>query len=114
MKKTTGIAGKLFNTIGRNGINVIACAQGASQINISFVIEKKSLRKALGVIHDSFFLSENQVLNLFLAGVGNVGGSLLKQICKQQDKLLREKRLRLNVVGIASSKKRCLMPTALT
>lgn len=105
MKKTTGIAGKLFNTIGRNGINVIACAQGASQINISFVIEKKSLRKALGVIHDSFFLSENQVLNLFLAGVGNVGGSLLKQICKQQDKLLREKRLRLNVVGIASSKK---------
>ena len=70
MKHTTGLAGKLFNTMGRNGINVIACAQGASETNISFVIEKKSLRKALNVIHDSFFLSETQVLNIFLAGVG--------------------------------------------
>ena len=105
MKHTTGLAGKLFNTVGRNGINVIACAQGASETNISFVIEKKSLRKALNVIHDSFFLSESQVLNLFLVGVGNVGGSLLSQISKQQEKLLQDKNLRLNVVGIASSRR---------
>lgn len=105
MKHTTGLAGKLFNTMGRNGINVIACAQGASETNISFVIEKKSLRKALNVIHDSFFLSETQVLNIFLAGVGNVGGILLKQIAKQQDKLVKEKNLRINVVGVATSKR---------
>lgn len=105
MKHTTGLAGKLFNTVGRNGINVIACAQGASETNISFVIERKSLRKALNVIHDSFFLSDCQVLNLFLVGVGNVGRSLLSQISKQQEKLLREKNLRINVVGIASSKR---------
>jgi len=105
MKHTTGLAGKLFNTVGRNGINVIACAQGASETNISFVIEKKSLRKALNVIHDSFFLSESQVLNVFLVGIGNVGSSLLSQISKQQEKLQKEKNLRLNVVGIASSKR---------
>lgn len=105
MKHTTGLAGKLFNTVGRNGINVIACAQGASETNISFVIEKKSLRKALNVIHDSFFLSECQVLNLFLIGIGNVGRSLIKQIEAQQEKLIREKNLRINVVGIASSKR---------
>lgn len=105
MKHTTGLAGKLFNTVGRNGINVIACAQGASETNISFVIEKRSLRKALNVIHDSFFLSESQVLNVFLTGIGNVGSSLLSQISKQQERLLKEKNLRLNVVGIASSKR---------
>ena len=105
MKHTTGIAGKLFNTMGRNGINVIACAQGASETNISFVIDKKSLRKALNVIHDSFFLSESQVLNVFIAGVGNVGSSLLSQIRKQQENLQQEKNLKLNVVGISSSKK---------
>lgn len=105
MKHTTGLAGKLFNTVGRNGINVIACAQGASETNISFVIEKKSLRKALNVIHDSFFLSDTQVLNVFIVGIGNVGNSLLSQIRKQQESLLKEKNLRLNVVGVASSKK---------
>ena len=105
MKHTTGLAGKLFNTVGRNGINVIACAQGASETNISFVIEKSSLRKALNVIHDSFFLSESQVLNVFLVGIGNVGSRLLAQISKQQEKLLQDKNLRLNVVGIASSKR---------
>lgn len=105
MKHTTGIAGKLFNTLGRNGINVIACAQGASETNISFVIAKDSLRKALNVIHDSFFLSDSQVLNVFITGVGNVGRSLLSQIRKQQDNLLRDKNLRVNIVGIASSKR---------
>ena len=102
MKHTPGIAGKLFGTLGRSGISVIACAQGASETNISFVINQNFLRKALNVIHDSFFLSEYQVLNLFVCGVGTVGGSLLEQIHQQQEKLMRELRLKLNVVGIAS------------
>jgi len=105
MKRTPGIAGKLFGTLGRNGINVVACAQGASETNISFVTDRKSLRKALNVIHDSFFLSEYQVLNIFVVGVGTVGGSLLNQIKKQQEKLKMQNGLKLNVVGIASSKK---------
>jgi bifunctional aspartokinase / homoserine dehydrogenase 1 len=105
MKRTPGIAGKLFGTLGKNGINVVACAQGASETNISFVTDRKSLRKALNVIHDSFFLSEYQVLNIFLVGVGTVGSSLLEQIKKQQSKLMSQNGLKLNVVGIASSKK---------
>ena len=102
MKHTPGIAGKLFGTLGRSGISVIACAQGASETNISFVINQNYLRKALNVIHDSFFLSEYQVLNIFICGVGTVGGSLIEQIHQQQEKLKRELRLKLNVVGIAS------------
>ena len=102
MKHTPGIAGKLFGTLGRNGINVIACAQGASETNISFVVDATWLRKTLNVIHDSFFLSEYQVLNLFICGVGTVGGSLIEQIRQQREKLMIERGLKLNVVGIAS------------
>lgn len=105
MKHSTGIAGKLFNTLGRNGINVIACAQGASETNISFVIDLKNLRKALNVIHDSFFLSETQVLNLFIVGIGTVGRHLLQQIRQQQENLLKNKALSLKVVGISNSRK---------
>lgn len=100
MKHTPGIAGKLFGTLGRNGINVIACAQGASETNISFVIDSRSLRKALNVIHDSFFLSEYQVLNLFICGIGTVGGSLIEQIRSQRERLMAENGLKLHVVGI--------------
>lgn len=102
MKHTPGIAGKLFGTLGRNGINVIACAQGASETNISFVVEGDSLRKTLNVIHDSFFLSEYQVLNLFICGIGTVGHSLIEQINSQQEKLKQERGLNLKVVGIAN------------
>ena len=105
MKHTPGIAGKLFGTLGRSGISVIACAQGASETNISFVVEGRSLRKALNVIHDSFFLSEYKELNLFICGIGTVGGMLIEQIASQQEELKRTHRLKLNVVGIASSRK---------
>ena len=105
MKHTPGIAGKLFGTLGRNGINVIACAQGASETNISFVVDGKSLYKALNVIHDSFFLSEYQVLNLFICGVGTVGSSLIEQIHGQQERLKSERGLYLKVVGIANGHK---------
>jgi aspartokinase/homoserine dehydrogenase 1 len=105
MKHTPGVAGRLFNTLGRNGINVIACSQGASETNISFVISLDSLRKALNVIHDSYFLSEYQVLNVFVAGVGLVGSNLLDQIAMQQKKLAEENSLKINVVGIANSRR---------
>ena len=105
MKHTPGIAGKLFGTLGRSGVSVIACAQGASETNISFVVDGKSLRKSLNVLHDSFFLSEYKVLNLFICGIGTVGGKLLEQIKSQYEELKERSRLKLNVVGIASSKK---------
>ena len=105
MKRTPGIAGRLFGTLGRSGISVIACAQGASETNISFVIKKKYLRKALNSIHDSFFLSEYQVLNIYLAGIGTVGKSLLEQIRQQQPQLMTQNSLKIRVVGIANSKR---------
>ena len=105
MKHTPGIAGKLFGTLGRSGISVIACAQGASETNISFVVDGKYLRKSLNVLHDSFFLSEYKVLNLFICGIGTVGGNLIEQIRSQYETLKETRQLKLNVVGIASSKK---------
>ena len=104
MKRTPGIAGKLFGSLGRAGISVIACAQGASETNISFVIKLKYLKKALNTLHDSFFLSEYKVMNLFIAGVGTVGGNLLEQIRIQQPKLMQQNGLKINVVGVANSK----------
>ena len=104
MRHNAGIIGKLFQTLGRNGINVIACAQGGQETNISFVIKADLLRKTLNVIHDSFFLSEYKVLNLFICGVGTVGGSLIEQIVSQQETLKKEHGLKLNIVGIANSR----------
>ncbi len=101
MKQNPGTSGKLYSVLGRGGVNVIASAQGATEINISFVVEKRLLRKSLNLIHDAFFLSEYQVLNLFVCGVGTVGGSLLEQIRLQREKLMQERGLKLNVVGIA-------------
>ena len=105
MKHTPGIAGKLFGTLGRSGISVIACAQGASETNISFVVDARLLRKSLNVLHDSFFLSEYKVLNLFICGIGTVGGNLIEQINSQYKQLKETRQLKLKVVGIASSKK---------
>ncbi len=105
MKHTPGIAGKLFGALGRSGISVIACAQGASETNISFVVDGRFLRKSLNVIHDSFFLSEYMEINLFICGIGTVGGMLIEQIAAQKEELMRTHRLKLNVVGIASSHK---------
>ena len=104
MKNMPGIAGKLFGTLGKNGISVIAFAQGAKETNISFVVPAQQLSKTMNVLHDSFFLSENKVLNLFICGVGTVGAQLIEQIKQQRDTLLREQHLLLNVVGIANSR----------
>ncbi len=108
MKGTPGIAGKLFGTLGSAGISVIACAQGASETNISFVIKHESLRKALNSIHDSFFLSEYKMLNLFLVGIGTVGSHLIEQIQLQQPKLIKNNGLKINIIGISNSKRMLL------
>lgn len=105
MKSNAGIAGKLFSVLGRNGISIIACAQGTEERNISFVVDKKHLRKSLNVIHDSFFLSVYQELNVFICGIGTVGGDLIEQIASQKEKLMKENNLKINVVGIARSRK---------
>ena len=105
MKHVPGVAGKFFEALGRNGISIMALAQGASETNISCVIAKDNLRKALNVIHDSFFLSPYQDLNLFIVGTGTVGSKLLTQIKQQQETLKEQNKLRMNIVGIANGRK---------
>lgn len=105
MKHVPGIAGKFFGALGRNGISVIALAQGAGETNISCVIARSDLKKSLNVIHDSFFLSPYQELNLFVIGTGTVGGKLLDQIRQQQGTLKEQNKLRINIVGIANGRK---------
>jgi len=110
MKNTPGISANLFTSLGRNGISVIATAQGSSELNISIVIKQDSLHKALNVIHEGFFLSHYRDLHLYLVGTGTVGGNLLKQIMNQQDILLRDHHLKINVVGICRSRLMLLVP----
>jgi len=105
MKHSAGIAGKLFHTIGKNGINVVAIAQGASEQNISWVVKNSDLRKTLNVVHEAFFLSPYVELNIFLVGIGTVGRDLLSQISRQQDKLKKDHRLKLKLAGVANSRK---------
>lgn len=105
MKNTPGISATLFKSLGRNGINVVATAQGSSELNISVVIRNESLIKALNVIHDGFFLSKYRELHLFVAGSGFVGSSLLQQLQKQQNMLFEEYKLKINLTGITNSRK---------
>ena len=105
MKNTPGISATLFRSLGTNGINVIATAQGSSELNISVVIKNESLKKALNVIHDGFFLSTYKEMNLFVAGTGLVGSSLLKQLSKQHDMLFSDHSLKINLLGITNSRK---------
>lgn len=105
MRYQPGIAGHLFQALGKNGINIVAIAQGSSELNISVVINREDENKALNALHESFFLSDVKTLHLFIVGVGLIGGTLLKQI-EQQNPYLREKRgLEIKVVGLANSKK---------
>ncbi len=105
MKNHTGISGKMFGTLGRNGVNIRAISQGSSERNITAVISLQDVKKAINVLHEEFFETVYKEVNLFIAGVGNVGGKLVGQIKKQQQYLLDKMRLKLNVVGIANSKK---------
>jgi len=105
MKSVPGVAGKLFNSLGKNGINVAAIAQGSSELNISFVINKKDTSKALNLIHDSFFLSAEKRINIFSVGVGLIGGTLLQQIEDQKQYLADDLSLELKIVGLSNSRK---------
>ncbi|MDG5798813.1 bifunctional aspartate kinase/homoserine dehydrogenase I [Marinilabiliaceae bacterium ANBcel2] len=104
MKQTTGISGQLFNSLGKNGVNVYAIAQGGSELNISFVVKDRDIKKALNAIHEDFFLSEYTRLNLFLAGKGTVGSKLLNKLARQAEKLQKENRLRIRLVGVSGSR----------
>ncbi len=105
MKSHPGISGKMFGNLGRNGVNVRAIAQGSSERNISAVISKQDVKKAINVLHEEFFETVYKEVNLFIAGVGNVGSKLVAQISKQQQYLQQKLHLRINVVGLANSKK---------
>ena len=108
MRQTPGISGKLFSAMGRNGINVRAIAQGSSEVNLSVVIGQRNLSKALNTVHEAFFLSEKKTLNVFMAGVGLIGKTLLQQINQQDAYLLENRLLRINFVGLTNSKKMLL------
>jgi aspartokinase/homoserine dehydrogenase 1 len=110
MKNTPGISANLFTSLGRNGISVIATAQGSSELNISVVIKKENLHKALNVIHEGFFLGRYKELHLYMVGTGTVGGNLLQQIMNQQEVLLSDHHLKVNVIGICRSKLMLLNP----
>ena len=105
MAHCSGVAGRLFSVLGRNGININAMAQGALEKNISFVVDKHQLRKALNVLHDSFFLSQHEELNVFLCGTGTVGSSLLEQLAAQRELLMKERGLKVNLVGVCGRSK---------
>ena len=114
MRKTPGISATLFKALGINGINVVATAQGSSELNISVVIENADLKKALNVIHDGFFLSRIKEMNLFIAGTGLVGSSLMKQLKQQQEMLLSEHMLKINLVGVTNSRRMFVGENVLT
>jgi bifunctional aspartokinase / homoserine dehydrogenase 1 len=105
MKSHSGVSGKMFSTLGRNGINIRAIAQGSSEKNISAVILEADVKKAINVLHEAFFETTYKQVNLFIAGVGNVGKKLMSQIIQQQQYLKELLHIQLNVVGIANSKK---------
>jgi bifunctional aspartokinase / homoserine dehydrogenase 1 len=105
MKSHTGISGKMFGALGRNGINVRAIAQGSSERNISAVISADDVKKALNVLHEQFFETSYKQLNLFIIGVGNVGSKLLQQLQQQHQYLLNNLMLQVRVVGMGNSKK---------
>ena len=113
MNHVPGIMGRLFTIMGRNGINVHAAAVSALETNISLVVEKSQLRKSMNLLHDSFFLSPHQDINVFLCGTGTVGSSLLRQIESQREALLRNRALKVNVVGIANSRTAIYNPEGL-
>ena len=104
MRKSTGISGKLFQALGKNGINVVAIAQGSSELNISTVVAKGDEAKALNALHDAFFLSGTKSLNVFIVGTGLIGGTLLKQIAHQRQVLLHTQYLDVRVQAIGNSR----------
>jgi len=113
MKKISGISGKFFHALGRNGINVVAIAQGSSEMNISTVIARQDETKALNAIHEAFFLSGVRSVNLFLLGTGLIGGTLLDQIAAHKEILAKEYRIKINLAGVGDFGRMVLRPEGL-
>ena len=113
MKRAAGISGRVFHSLGRNGINVVAIAQGSSEINISAVISSEDESKALNAIHEAFFLSGTRSVNLFQIGIGNIGGTLIEQIASQKENLEENYKIKINMVGAADSKHMVFDPNGL-
>lgn len=105
MRYRPGVAGRLFNSLGKNGINIIAIAQGSSELNISTVIKKADETKALNAMHEAFFLSDAKVLHVFMIGVGLIGGTLIEQIRSQAEQLKKNQSLEIKIVGLSNSRK---------
>ncbi len=104
MKNHQGISGKMFSTLGKNNVNIRAIAQGASERNISAVISKNDIKKALNSLHERFFEIETKQLNLFITGVGNVGEKLIEQIQQQQQYVKETLKINIRVVGLSNSR----------
>ncbi|WP_409150263.1 bifunctional aspartate kinase/homoserine dehydrogenase I [Sphingobacterium sp. BS-2] len=105
MKRTPGMSGKLFHALGRNGINVRAIAQGSSEFNISVIINKEDLSKALNAVHDAFFAELKKTLHVFNIGTGNIGSTLFSQLHKQHAFLVEQNDIEVKVVGISNSRR---------
>ncbi len=114
MRNTPGISGKVFQALGKNGVNIVAIAQGSSELNISTVISRDDEAKALNALHDAFFLSIAKTVNLFIVGTGLVGGTLLRQITNQTDFLAREYLLNIKIIGLANSRKMLIDPNSIS
>jgi aspartokinase/homoserine dehydrogenase 1 len=104
MRKVSGCSGKFFHALGRNGVNVIAIAQGSSELNISAVIARQDETKSLNAVHEAFFLSGARSVNLFLVGIGLIGGTLLEQLAMHREALAAEHKIRINITGVADSR----------
>ncbi|MEI6408932.1 MAG: bifunctional aspartate kinase/homoserine dehydrogenase I [Bacteroidota bacterium] len=105
MRYRPGVAGRLFQALGQNGINIVAIAQGSSELNVSIVIGAQDETKALNAIHEAFFLSDTKTLHLFMVGVGLIGSTLIRQMREQAAYLKEKRRLEIKIVGLANSKK---------
>lgn len=105
MKNHQGLSGKMFSTLGKNNVNIRAIAQGASERNISVVINERDVKKALNTLHERFFEDNTKQLNLFVMGVGNVGEKFIDQIHQQKKYLKENLKINLRVIGISNSRK---------
>lgn len=109
----TGVSGRMFSAMGRNGVNIRAIAQGSSEKNISAVIETKDVKKTINVLHEEFFETTYKQINVFLAGAGNVGRKLISQLAQQADFLKEKMRLQIRLTGIINSKKMLIDETGI-
>ncbi|WP_207423973.1 bifunctional aspartate kinase/homoserine dehydrogenase I [Desertivirga brevis] len=114
MKETPGIAGTLFHALGRNGVNVRAIAQGSSEYNISVIISRHDLAKALNAVHDAFYTDLKKTLNIFCVGTGNIGKTLFRQLEEHREFLKQQNGILINVIGISNSKKMVFNPEGLS